>query len=124
MLGATERLTILTHLPQLNHTYKPNLASIYAGRYAKQKNPQDKIYGAMGLIDPGLQNLIRPNYLTLVVKVYRQFTHSSIIINGQLNIIYQGSCMSLHNSEFPSWASDWMLGPEDRDITYPLDKQF
>jgi hypothetical protein len=108
----SERLSSLATF-RVRDAPQPDLATLmHASRFARQTEPRDKVYAMLGLMDPALRDLVRPDYSATILEVYRQFVRSTIRFSGKLEMIYQGAFMTARNSAFPSWVPDWRLSSD------------
>ncbi|MCJ1238485.1 hypothetical protein MMC14_006474 [Varicellaria rhodocarpa] len=78
-----------------------------ASRFSEQKDPRDKIFGVLGLMNPSIQAHIQPDYNSSILGVYSNFAKTVINTTGNLDIICQSRVDVSQSSEFPSWIPGW-----------------
>ena len=70
------------------------------------RDPRDKMYGLIGLVDEGRIGVVTPDYALSVQEAYKSATRSIIFNDGSLailcNITYPKNLEGL-----PSWVPDW-----------------
>ncbi|KAH7305725.1 heterokaryon incompatibility protein-domain-containing protein [Rhexocercosporidium sp. MPI-PUGE-AT-0058] len=69
------------------------------------KDPRDKVYGLVGMMDPLVARNVVPNYSLLPGNVYAAIARTYIIAHGNLEAIREGNPWGELKS--PSWAADW-----------------
>lgn len=70
-------------------------------------DPRDKIYSALGLMDPRTQSLqIVPSYTQATEKVYMDIAQRVVTHLSSLDILEQCELSSRH-LDIPSWVPDW-----------------
>ena len=80
-------------------------------RNAEQEKPEDKVYGILSLVDPGVANLITPDYTLPKQAIYTDFAMAIIKSTGGLNIICANGISDSSEQLLPSWVPDWMEAP-------------
>lgn len=89
----------------VNHHICPTEIVFRAFLSKKATDPRDKIYGLLGLLSPGLQRRIKPQYDAPVIKVYTDAVVSDITNTRRLDIIKRAG-LGLPGIERPSWVQD------------------
>jgi hypothetical protein len=122
------RVVMLYGLAMLNlgssfETTAPVILSL--SKSAQQSKMEDKVYGILGIIDPGVAAKIVPNYQSSVPQVLISFTKAVITFTNSLEILRRASApvaqsYMLHNNlSLPSWVEDLTYddGLPDQGIT-------
>ncbi|KAH7323153.1 heterokaryon incompatibility protein-domain-containing protein [Stachybotrys elegans] len=93
-------------------------------RHRVSKDPRDKIYALLGMLDDGqsspakknsLDMVANPDYGNPVVYIYRRISQQCIEQTGSLDII--GVCPPSTRRGLPSWVTDWSITSK---ATHPL----
>ncbi|KAL5329485.1 hypothetical protein ACEPPN_002999 [Leptodophora sp. 'Broadleaf-Isolate-01'] len=69
------------------------------------KDPRDKVYGLVGMMDPLVARNVIPDYTLLPANVYAAIARTYIVVHGNLEAIREGNPWGEMNA--PSWAADW-----------------
>lgn len=92
---------------------------------AQSRDPRDKIYGLVGLMDPTIAVQILPNYHSSLAMVHAAVAKLFILTYGNLEPLREGNPWSYTNT--PSWAADWgwngrlrHKSPEKNDLMGPF----
>ena len=82
------------------------------------RNPRDKIYGILGLVDVSIATLVVPNYSLPTSQTFLDFTKNVIEATGILDII----CATRHivsQLEGSSWVPDFE-SPQEPNVEFTL----
>ncbi|KAL9043311.1 MAG: hypothetical protein Q9214_003497 [Letrouitia sp. 1 TL-2023] len=84
---------------------RPNIYRLVLfSRAALSRNPRDKVYGLLALMDESLINLTKPDYSDTVKNVYSSFTIDTIRATKSLDVLRH--CEFQTDSILPSWIPD------------------
>ncbi|CZR69106.1 uncharacterized protein PAC_19007 [Phialocephala subalpina] len=132
----TEWLTTSLHLVHqdlwaLSHCEEQGRAHLRFDRLlnvansTNSRDPRDKVYGLIGLMDPIIAAQLVPNYESPPSKVYASVAKIFVLTYANLDPLREGNPWSCFGT--PSWAADWTWGgrlrnrsPEKTDLWGPF----
>lgn len=77
-------------------------------------NPQDRVYGVLGLVEAQMRDLITIDYVRTVAETFAEAARSCIQVQGSLEILTHVEVRRLDKHDFPSWVPDWRFRTSTR----------
>lgn len=116
VLGAVARLKTLVGY---RHNRSPAyLTAISNFRMRQCLDPRDKIYGILGLLNPHVRSLIRPDYTRPPGEIFTQAALASVATTESLEILSLVHGKRTQKLNIPSFVPDWTayIGISSHDV--------
>ncbi|KAH7398122.1 heterokaryon incompatibility protein-domain-containing protein [Cadophora sp. MPI-SDFR-AT-0126] len=86
-------------------------------REAEQKDPRDKVYGVLSLLNDSISKEIVPDYNSSIPQIYTDFAKALIKYTGSVDIVCHATSDAAKILHLPSWVPDLTAKPSRAEMS-------